>query len=81
MDAVNRRISMKMMVGHAVESALCTPTDMPFQIDTANASDRKQYILITPQDMNNVHITNTVRVHRMTDPERGQGVLRFSGAS
>ncbi|KAF7795375.1 hypothetical protein EIP86_006532 [Pleurotus ostreatoroseus] len=63
MDAVNRRISMKMM------------------IDTANASDRKQYILITPQDMNNVHITNTVRVHRMTDPERGQGVLRFSGAS
>ncbi|KAI0338901.1 P-loop containing nucleoside triphosphate hydrolase protein [Trametopsis cervina] len=59
MDAVNRRISMKMM------------------IETANTSDRKQYILITPQDMTNVHIGNTVRVHRMTDPERGQNTLAF----
>ncbi|EMD31410.1 hypothetical protein CERSUDRAFT_163056 [Gelatoporia subvermispora B] len=59
MDAVNRRISMRMM------------------IDTANASDRKQYILITPQDMTNINIGSTVRVHRMTDPERGQGVLAF----
>ncbi|OBZ68963.1 hypothetical protein A0H81_11069 [Grifola frondosa] len=59
MDAVNRRISMKMM------------------IDTANTSNRKQYILITPQDMTNISIGNTVRVHRMTDPERGQGVLAF----
>ncbi|PSR71970.1 hypothetical protein PHLCEN_2v12180 [Hermanssonia centrifuga] len=60
MDAVNRRISMRMM------------------IDTANASDRKQYILITPQDMTNITIGKTVRVHRMTDPERGQGVLAFT---
>lgn len=59
MDAVNRRISMKMM------------------IETANASDKKQYILITPQDMNNINIGKTVRVHRMTDPERGQGRLAF----
>ncbi|TCD69031.1 Structural maintenance of chromosomes protein 6 [Steccherinum ochraceum] len=57
MDAVNRRVSMKMM------------------IETANASDRKQYILITPQDMTNVTIGPSVRVHRMSDPERGQGVL------
>ncbi|KAF9257497.1 P-loop containing nucleoside triphosphate hydrolase protein [Marasmius fiardii PR-910] len=60
MDAVNRRISMKMM------------------IDTANQSDKKQYVLITPQDMNNIHVGPTVRVHRMTDPERGQGVLAMS---
>ncbi|KAH7914283.1 hypothetical protein BJ138DRAFT_1000546, partial [Hygrophoropsis aurantiaca] len=59
MDAVNRRISMRMM------------------IDTANASDKKQYILITPQDMGNIHVGQTVRVHRMTDPERGQAVLDF----
>ncbi|EKM51961.1 uncharacterized protein PHACADRAFT_102496 [Phanerochaete carnosa HHB-10118-sp] len=59
MDAVNRRISMRMM------------------IDTANASDRKQYILITPQDMTNIQIGKTVRVHRMSDPERGQGLLSF----
>ncbi|KAG6896995.1 hypothetical protein C0992_004775 [Termitomyces sp. T32_za158] len=52
MDAVNRRISMKMM------------------IDTANSSDKKQYILITPQDMGNVQIGSTVKVNRMTDPER-----------
>ncbi|KAI0269879.1 P-loop containing nucleoside triphosphate hydrolase protein [Gloeopeniophorella convolvens] len=54
MDAVNRRISMKMM------------------IDTANSSDGKQYVLITPQNMQNIHVGPTVRVHRMSDPERGQ---------
>ncbi|KAH7885236.1 hypothetical protein F5I97DRAFT_1354047 [Phlebopus sp. FC_14] len=59
MDAVNRRISMRMM------------------IDTANASDKKQYILITPQDMGNVQVGQSVRVHRMNDPERGQGTLAF----
>ncbi|KAG6815759.1 hypothetical protein H0H87_011596 [Tephrocybe sp. NHM501043] len=52
MDAVNRRISMKMM------------------IDTANSSDKKQYILITPQDMGNVQLGPSVKVNRMTDPER-----------
>ncbi|KAJ7147173.1 P-loop containing nucleoside triphosphate hydrolase protein [Mycena crocata] len=59
MDAVNRRISMKMM------------------IDTANQSDKKQYVLITPQDMNNVALGASVRCHRMIDPERGQAVLGF----
>ncbi|KAG1721027.1 hypothetical protein EDB19DRAFT_1898382 [Suillus lakei] len=60
MDAVNRCISMKMM------------------IDTANASDKKQYILITPRDMGNIHVGQTVRVHQMNDPERGQGILAFT---
>ncbi|KAG7443126.1 P-loop containing nucleoside triphosphate hydrolase protein [Guyanagaster necrorhizus] len=60
MDAVNRRISMKMM------------------IETANQSDKKQYILITPQDMTSITAGQTVRVHRMLDPERNQGVLAFS---
>ncbi|KIY70905.1 P-loop containing nucleoside triphosphate hydrolase protein [Cylindrobasidium torrendii FP15055 ss-10] len=59
MDAVNRRISMRMM------------------IETAKSSD-KQYVLITPQDMNNITIDHTVRVHRMTDPERNQGTLAFN---
>ncbi|THH19093.1 hypothetical protein EW146_g2017 [Bondarzewia mesenterica] len=59
MDAVNRRISMKMM------------------IDTANSSDGKQYVLITPQNMQSVHLGKTVRVHRMSDPERGQGTLAY----
>ncbi|KAH9480811.1 Structural maintenance of chromosomes protein 6 [Psilocybe cubensis] len=64
MDAVNRRISMKMM------------------IDTANTSDRKQYILITPQDMANIKITPSVRVLRMSDPERGtNGTLPFTSAN
>ncbi|EDR03917.1 uncharacterized protein LACBIDRAFT_252949 [Laccaria bicolor S238N-H82] len=63
MDAVNRRISMKMM------------------IDTANSSDKKQYILITPQDMTNIHLGPTVRVLRMSDPERGNGVLPFGSAA
>lgn len=63
MDAVNRRISMKMM------------------IDTANTSDKKQYILITPQDMTNVQLGPTVRVLRMSDPERGNGMLTFAPTS
>ncbi|KAG1824198.1 hypothetical protein EV424DRAFT_1538223 [Suillus variegatus] len=60
MDAVNCRISMKMM------------------INAANASDKKQYILIMPQDMGNIHVGQTVRVHQMSDPERGQGILAFT---
>jgi structural maintenance of chromosomes protein 6 len=63
MDAVNRRISMKMM------------------IETANTSDKKQYILITPQDMTNVQLGPTVRVLRMSDPERGNGMLTFASTS
>jgi chromosome segregation ATPase len=65
MDSVNRRISMKMMVSRT-----------PWQIDTANASDKKQYILITPLSVN-MEIGKTVRVHKMVDPERGQGTLSF----
>ncbi|CAK5284121.1 unnamed protein product [Mycena citricolor] len=61
MDAVNRRISMKMM------------------IDTANSSDKKQYVLITPQDISNMKPSSSVRVNRMSDPERGQGILQFAG--
>ncbi|KJA20562.1 hypothetical protein HYPSUDRAFT_142094 [Hypholoma sublateritium FD-334 SS-4] len=52
MDAVNRRISMKML------------------IESAKMSDKKQYIFITPQDMTNVAVSSSVKVHRMSDPER-----------
>ncbi|KAG6333300.1 hypothetical protein ID866_5787, partial [Astraeus odoratus] len=54
-------------------------TSMRMMIDTANASDKKQYILITPQDMGNIVVGPTVRVHRMSDPERGQSTLAFNG--
>ena len=60
-DAVNRRISMKMM------------------IETAKTSDKKQYILITPQDMTDVSLGPTVRVLRI--PERGNGMLLFAQAA
>ncbi|KAF5360927.1 hypothetical protein D9756_004996 [Leucocoprinus leucothites] len=59
MDAVNRRISMKMM------------------IDTANSSNQKQHILITPLEMSNISFGPTVRVHKMNDPQRNQGTLGF----
>lgn len=70
MDAVNRRISMKMMVSCSLHVARSAPDVHAPQIDTANSSDKKQYILITPQDMGNVQIGPTVKVNRMTDPER-----------
>ncbi|RIA90796.1 P-loop containing nucleoside triphosphate hydrolase protein [Glomus cerebriforme] len=57
MDAVNRRISMRMM------------------IETAREADKTQYILITPQDASSVAPGPDVRVHRLQDPERGQGTL------
>lgn len=81
MDAVNRRISMRMMVSRDLlvhELDRNAEVLQSLQIDTANASDCKQYVLITPQDMTNVQIGPTVRVHRMSDPERGQGTLAFS---
>ncbi|KAG0318300.1 Structural maintenance of chromosomes protein 6 [Linnemannia gamsii] len=57
MDAVNRRISMSML------------------IDAAREADGVQFILITPQDASSVNPGPDVRVHRLNDPERNQGVL------
>ncbi|KAF9140875.1 Structural maintenance of chromosomes protein 6 [Mortierella sp. GBA39] len=57
MDAVNRRISMSML------------------IDAAREADGVQFILITPQDASSVKPGPDVRVHRLHDPERNQGVL------
>ncbi|KAG0287576.1 Structural maintenance of chromosomes protein 6 [Linnemannia gamsii] len=57
MDAVNRRISMGML------------------IDAAREADGVQFILITPQDASSVNPGPDVRVHRLHDPERNQGVL------
>jgi len=60
MDAVNRRISMKMM------------------IETAKSSDSRQFILITPLDISNIALGPEIRIHKMSDPERGQTSLGFS---
>lgn len=51
--------------------------ELLLQIDTANSSEGKQYILITPQNMQNIHVGPSVRVLRMEDPERGQGTLAY----
>ncbi|KAH7097691.1 P-loop containing nucleoside triphosphate hydrolase protein [Auriculariales sp. MPI-PUGE-AT-0066] len=53
MDAVNRRVSMKML------------------IETAKAADAKQFVVITPLEMANVQFSESVKVHKMADPERG----------
>ncbi|KAF9906997.1 Structural maintenance of chromosomes protein 6 [Linnemannia zychae] len=57
MDAVNRRISMGML------------------IEAARQADGVQFILITPQDASSVNPGPDIRVHRLHDPERNQGVL------
>ncbi|KZV60246.1 P-loop containing nucleoside triphosphate hydrolase protein [Peniophora sp. CONT] len=49
-------------------------------IDAANTSNAEQYVFITPKGMDNIHIGNTVRVHRMRDPERSQGTLAFGNS-
>jgi hypothetical protein len=71
MDAVNRRISMKLLIEHA-----------------RDPEHTGQYILITPQDMRyNLHFlikshihgldSSDIRIHRMSDPERGQTQIQF----
>lgn len=55
-------------------------TSMTMMIQAARRSVGRQFILITPQAMGNVDLGDDVRVHRMSDPERGQGVLPFTQA-
>ncbi|KAK4549245.1 hypothetical protein LTR36_007703 [Oleoguttula mirabilis] len=55
-------------------------TSMTMMIGAARRSVGRQFILITPQSMNNVEMGDDVKVHRMSDPERGQGVLPFTQA-
>lgn len=57
MDAVNRKTSMALMV--CVSQGI---TDQ--QIEAAQFSVGKQFILITPQDMGNVAMGPGIRVHR-----------------
>lgn len=52
---------------------------MGLMIEAARRSVGRQFILITPQSMNNVEMGEDVRVHKMGDPERGQTVLPFGG--
>lgn len=51
---------------------------MTMMIQAARRSVGRQFILITPQSMNSVDMGDDVRVHKMSDPERGQGVLPFT---
>ncbi|KZV95368.1 P-loop containing nucleoside triphosphate hydrolase protein [Exidia glandulosa HHB12029] len=54
MDAVNRKVTMRMIM------------------EAANEAHRKQYILISPQALNGVKLLPSVKVLRMSDPDRGQ---------
>ncbi|KII83350.1 hypothetical protein PLICRDRAFT_47231 [Plicaturopsis crispa FD-325 SS-3] len=47
-------------------------TSMKMMIDSALASNSKQYIFITPQDMTNIRPQPGLKVLRMDDPERRQ---------
>lgn len=51
---------------------------MSMMIQAARRSVGRQFILITPQSMNNVEMGDDVKVHKMSDPERGQTVLPFT---
>ncbi|KAJ1302116.1 hypothetical protein OPQ81_000947 [Rhizoctonia solani] len=52
---------------------------MQTMVSTAKASDKKQYIIITPLDVSS-NIAAGVRIHKMADPERGQTQLPFASA-
>ncbi|KAF8595961.1 P-loop containing nucleoside triphosphate hydrolase protein [Ceratobasidium sp. AG-I] len=49
---------------------------MQTMVSTARASDKKQYIIITPLDVSS-NLASGVRIHKMADPERGQTALQF----
>lgn len=53
-------------------------SSMSMMIQAARRAVGRQFILITPQSMGNVEMGDDVRVHKMSDPERGQGVLPFT---
>jgi chromosome segregation ATPase len=48
---------------------------MRMMIEAARRSVSRQFVLITPQSMNNVQIKDDVKIHKMNDPERGQTTL------
>lgn len=48
---------------------------MRMMIEAARSSTQRQFVLITPQSMNNVQIRDDVKIHKMSDPERGQTTL------
>ena len=52
---------------------------MTMMIGAARRAVGRQYILITPQAMNNknIHSMDDVKIIRMDDPERGQTALSF----
>ena len=52
---------------------------MKLMIAAARRSVGRQFILITPQSMNSVEMGDDVKVHKMSDPERGQTILSFGG--
>lgn len=49
---------------------------MQTMVQTARASDKKQYIIITPLDVSS-NFASGVRIHKMADPERGQTALNL----
>lgn len=54
---------------------------MRMMISAARRSTSRQFVLITPQSMNNIEIRDDVKIHKMSDPERGQTTLsQFVGA-
>ena len=51
---------------------------MGMMIQAARRAVGRQFILITPQAMNNVKMGDDVLVHKMSDPERGQTTLPYA---
>lgn len=51
---------------------------MKMMIGAARRSVGRQFILITPQAMGNVTLSDDVKIIKMSDPERGQTVLPFA---
>lgn len=52
-------------------------TSMKLMIGAARRSVGRQYVLITPQAMDNATMGDDVKIYRMSDPERGQQILPF----
>jgi hypothetical protein len=48
---------------------------MKMMIGAAKRATGRQFILISPQAMGNVVLDVQVKVHKMTDPERGQRAI------
>ncbi|VDB97935.1 unnamed protein product [Peniophora sp. CBMAI 1063] len=70
MDAVNRRKSSEMLVRADITISWMLHLTSCLKIKAAEASEGKQFVIITPQSMDGLIPGPNLQIHRLDDPQR-----------